>query len=167
MILKVKVQPGYEAVWLSTDKSHSRGRDLGQSVLKLATCHHPILLIYFNPFTYSLYTYIILLSCRALVLISSRTKKRYSILSHKRHRIQLFAILKEKYDITISRSTLKRCLGHWKPPIARTLTTRVEIRDRVEELIPRYSTQKSLQSSLQRAHLLRSIHYKEFETILY
>ncbi|KOS42959.1 hypothetical protein ACN38_g6109 [Penicillium nordicum] len=56
------------------------------------------------------------------------------------------AILKEKHDISISRSTLKRCLGHWKPPIParRTLTTRAEIQDRVEELIPRYGTQKIL-----------------------
>jgi hypothetical protein len=37
------------------------------------------------------------------------------------------AILEERYDITVSRSTLKRCLGHWQPPIYRDLTTRAEI----------------------------------------
>ena len=37
------------------------------------------------------------------------------------------AILKERHDIIISRSTLKRCLSNWQPPIRRDLTPSVEI----------------------------------------
>lgn len=81
---------------------------------------------------------------RPRIDLESHKEKILDLITQKTSHTAIRAILKEKYDITISRSTLQRCLGHWKPPKPRTLTTREEIRDRVEELVPRYSTQKIL-----------------------
>ncbi|KAJ5420390.1 hypothetical protein N7465_002909 [Penicillium sp. CMV-2018d] len=81
---------------------------------------------------------------RPCIDLESHKEEILDLITQKSSHTAIRAILKEKYDISISRSTLQRCLGHWKPPIPRTLTTRAEIRDRVEELIPRYTTQKIL-----------------------
>jgi hypothetical protein len=56
------------------------------------------------------------------------------------------AILEERYNIVISRSTLQRSLSYWKPPIRHdlTLTPRVEIQDRVEALVSRFNTSEIL-----------------------
>jgi hypothetical protein len=69
------------------------------------------------------------------------------LISQKTTHTDIRTILEERYNIVISRSTLKRSLGCWKPPIRHdlTLTPRVEIQDQVEALISQYNTSEILQ----------------------
>lgn len=81
---------------------------------------------------------------RPRIDLESHKEEILNLITQKTSHKAIRPILEGKYDITTSRRTLQRYTSHWNPPIPCTLTTRVEIRDRVEELIPRYSTQKIL-----------------------
>lgn len=65
------------------------------------------------------------------------------LLSQKTTHQAIRDILYIKYDITVGRTTLKKALSQWS--VSRTsTTTKIEIQDRVQQLLPRYNTQDIL-----------------------
>ena len=67
------------------------------------------------------------------------------LISQKTTQAAIRTILRDKYDIIVSRTSLQTCLSNWQViSLSSSHTNRVDIRDRVEELLPFHNTRDIL-----------------------